>query len=416
MRSPPRRYSPRRDDRARSPPRRRSRSPYGRGRSPDSKRPREYSPEPRDSKRERIASPDRGLDRARSPGRRGYSPSRDARRSGYRSRSRTPPRKTPYTDDNWRRRSPSPRPDSSNPSRRSSPPVHPDRASAAGSGPRSPVYHPRYDSREGSQYANHAPDDYQNGDSVQPPSGPASSRNGSYDRPPPSGPSRGYSGSAPTGPASSMSAHNRGGPGFSAPGRPRAAPAGPRFDGPPRDFTSPPMRGRGSLTYRAPTAPRSTSFQDGPPSGPRASGFGRGDYGSGRGDYGGSYRGGFGRGAPEPTFPFRGSNNSSSTTYPRTQRFNTVQQHLATTEKIIPGGKELPSGLNSEQERKLKQLEVEAEKLRADLAEKQKTKREAVNEWEVRERETEREALRSELAEESLHKLTEGEDGGMAAF
>ena len=67
-------------------------------------------------------------------------------------------------------------------------------------------------------------------------------------------------------------------------------------------------------------------------------------------------------------------------------------------------------------ERKLKLLEAEAEKLRTDIAEKQKTKREAVNEWEVRERESEREALRSELAEDSLQKLVEGEDGGMAAF
>lgn len=175
------------------------------------------------------------------------------------------------------------------------------------------------------------------------------------------------------------------------------------------------MRGRGSLTYRAPTAPRSTSYSEGPPSGPRAGGFGRGDYSGSRGDYGGSYRGGFGRGAEAP-IPFRGSNNSSSTTYPRTQRFNTTQHHLATIEKIVPGGKLLPSGLNPEQEKKLKQLEVEAEKIRAELAEKQKTKREAVNEWEVRERESEREGLRSELAEESLHKLMDGEDGGMAAF
>ncbi len=183
------------------------------------------------------------------------------------------------------------------------------------------------------------------------------------------------------------------------------------------------MRGRGSLTYRAPTAPRSTSYQDGPPSGPRAGGFGRGDYAGGRGDYGGARgdfgggpRGGFGRGAPEAAFPFRGSNNSTSTTYPRSQRFNSTQQYLATTEKIVPGGKLLPSGLNPDQEKKLKQLEAEAEKLRLDLAEKQKTKREAVNEWEVRERESGREGLRSELAEDSLHTLMEGDDGGMAAF
>jgi hypothetical protein len=246
-------------------------------------------------------------------------------------------------------------------------------------------------------------DEYHQNGSVAPPTGP--SRNGTYDRAPPSGPSRGYSQSSqapPTGP--SMSAHNRGGPGMgAAPTRPRG------------DFASPPMRGRGSLTYRAPSAPRSTSYSDAPPSGPRAGGFSRGDFGGGRGDYGGGFRGGFGRGA-DGAFPFRGSNNSTSTTYPRTQRFNTVQQHLNTTEKIVPGGKALPSGLTPEQERKLKQLEAESEKIRVELAEKQKVKREAVNEWESRERESEREALRSELAEQSLQTLMEGEDTGMAAF
>lgn len=184
-------------------------------------------------------------------------------------------------------------------------------------------------------------------------------------------------------------------------------------------MNSPPGRGRGSLTYRAPSAPRSSSYSDAPPAGPRAGAYGRGDFSSGRGDYGGSsgsYRGGYGRGTETGTFPFRGSNNSTSTTYPRTQRFNTTQQHLATTEKIVPDGKLLPSGMNPEAERKLKVLEAEAEKLRVDIAEKQKAKREAINEWEVRERESEREALRSELAEESLQKLVEGEDGGMAAF
>jgi hypothetical protein len=76
----------------------------------------------------------------------------------------------------------------------------------------------------------------------------------------------------------------------------------------------------------------------------------------------------------------------------------------------------LPSGFSADQENKLKQLEADAERLRVDLAEKQRKSREGVNEWEVRERESEREALRSELAEKSLRKLTEGEEGGLAAF
>lgn len=138
----------------------------------------------------------------------------------------------------------------------------------------------------------------------------------------------------------------------------------------------------------------------------------------GRGDYG-SFRGGFGRGAPSggaEAFAFRG-NNSSSSTYPRTQRFNTNSpaNYLATTNQVIPGGKLLPSGLAPEQEKRLKQLEVEAERMREELKEKQRGRREAVNEWEVRERESEREALRSELAEESLRELQQDE-GGTAAF
>ena len=264
MRSPPRgRYSPRRDDRARSPPHRRSRSPYGRTRSPE-KRARDFSSDARRSpKRERLASPERRYDRARSP-RRGYSPPRTSQRGGYPSRSRTPPRRSAYADDNWRRpRSPSPRTDSGAPSRRSSPPVHPDRLTSV---PRSPAYQPRYEARrdpspprQPSRYDDPQDTYMENGDAAPIPSGP---RNG-YDRPPPSGPSRGYSSTSqtpPTGPSASgvsMSAHNRSG--FVAPTRPRGGAPG-RFDGPPRDFASPPQRGRGSLTYRAPAAAACTKL------------------------------------------------------------------------------------------------------------------------------------------------------------
>ncbi|KAJ9610883.1 hypothetical protein H2200_005660, partial [Cladophialophora chaetospira] len=472
-RSPPRRYSPRR-----SPPRRRSRSPPGgKPRSPpDAKRFRDFSPESgrRSPKRERRFSPDRSRDA------RDRSPLRDSTRGGesYRPRSRSPPRRRPQ-NDTWPRRSPSPRdsgPASHDTSRRSSPPMHPDRASLAGSITRSPAppalrnHYDRPDSAAGS-YRDRSPpppaplasshrdasppheDFHLNGTNEprQPPSGPSSYLNGNYDRPPPTGPSRSFSQpiqSPPTGPAASMSmsAHNRGG-GMStlrAPSGPRGA-AG-RFDGPPpRDFSSP--RGRGGLPYRAPAAygPRGGGYGRGDFGGTASRGdygggsrgdYGggsRGDYGGGsRGDYGGSSRGdyggnsfrgggGFGRGGGpvgggDPSFPFRG-NNSSSATYPRTQRFNTVQQHLATNEKIIPGGKLLPSGLPPDQEKRIKLLEAEAERMRIEIAEKQKLKREVLNEWEVRERESEREALRSELAEQHLQQLMEGDDGiGRAAF
>lgn len=190
------------------------------------------------------------------------------------------------------------------------------------------------------------------------------------------------------------------------------------------------MRGRGSLSYRGPA-----------PYGPRGGGYGRGDYsgtrgdyGGGRGDFGGGSRGdlsggsyrsagsdrasssGVASGQNETSFPFRG-NSSSSTTYPRTQRFNTVQQHLTTTEKIIPGGKLLPSGLPPDQDKRIKMLEAEAERMRKEITEKQRIKREVMNEWETRERESDRERLRSELADAHLQQLVESDDGiGSAAF
>lgn len=190
------------------------------------------------------------------------------------------------------------------------------------------------------------------------------------------------------------------------------------------------MRGRGSLSYRGSA-----------PYGSRGGGYGRGDYGTARGDYSGgrgdfaggsrgesssgSYRsappdrtnsGSAGSGQPDTSFAFRG-NSSSSTTFPRTQRFNTVQQHLATTEKIIPGGKLLPSGLPADQDKRIKMLEAEAERMRREITEKQRVKREVLAEWETRERESERERLRSEYADSHLQQLVESDDGiGRAAF
>lgn len=62
-------------------------------------------------------------------------------------------------------------------------------------------------------------------------------------------------------------------------------------------------------------------------------------------------------------------------------------------------------------------LEAEAERMRSEIVEKQKSKREVLDEWEIRERESERESLRSELADAHLQQLMEGEDAlGRAAF
>jgi hypothetical protein len=72
--------------------------------------------------------------------------------------------------------------------------------------------------------------------------------------------------------------------------------------------------------------------------------------------------------------------------------------------------------MNPDQEKRIKQLEEAAEKMRDDIDEKQKIKREALREWDVRQRESERDSLRSELAERHLDKLAGGEDGAGVAF
>ena len=109
--------------------------------------------------------------------------------------------------------------------------------------------------------------------------------------------------------------------------------------------------------------------------------------------------------------PFR-TNNSSSTTYPRTQRFNT---HLASIAQPTPGGKLDKSGIDPGAEKRLQELEDQKRKLLDAIDEKQKEKRKAVGEWERGESEVRTAGLKSELAEQSLERLT-GEGGVGAAF
>lgn len=65
----------------------------------------------------------------------------------------------------------------------------------------------------------------------------------------------------------------------------------------------------------------------------------------------------------------------------------------------------------------MKQLEEDAERMRTEIAEKQRSKREVLREWDNREREREIAGLKSELADEHLRVLAE-EDSVMvgAAF
>ena len=208
----------------------------------------------------------------------------------------------------------------------------------------------------------------------------------------------------PSGPASSrplpISAHNR--PGSSsiltAPTRPRGGPSFQRGDSREHPYGGSPSRGgRGgsSAPYHSSrhhydaASPSSEHL----PSGPRSA-------------VGGSYSS---YDAPRHVPPFR-PNNSSSTTYPRTQRFT---NHLASLPAIVPGGKALPP-VDPAAAKKLAQLEEDADRLRKQIDEKQKEKRADLREWESRERESRREGLRSEYAEQQLEAFNGEVIGGHA--
>ncbi|KAI4228385.1 MAG: hypothetical protein L6R36_001668 [Xanthoria steineri] len=387
--------------------------------------------------------------------RRGYSPSRD-------SAPRYPPK-----DDNYR---PAPRERSWSPPRRSanisrvpSPisshgsarHIHPDRI-LAGSRPRSPVYAdsrpiaqealpahrerspprrprsplptrsppreyrqrspppprrrdspppPREDSRNGSTPARwsenpmNAPTgpSYRNGDSRPPPSNPAYQDRYARETASPSGPP-----SAPI----SMSAHNR--PSSAALHQPPTRPRGGGYGSHPRDSPYGPPRGRGGY-YSGPPPPRHSydprSPTDGPPSGPRGAPASSSNHGPPPYDH---------RSAEPHRPPFR-SNNSSSTTYPRTQRFN--HPAAASLPQPTPGGKINTAGIDPGAEKRLQEIEEQKRKLLDAIDEKQASKRKALREWERGEAEVKRDGLRSELAERGLEQLT-GEGGGSigAAF
>jgi len=73
------------------------------------------------------------------------------------------------------------------------------------------------------------------------------------------------------------------------------------------------------------------------------------------------------------------------------------------------------SGMSIDQERKVKQLEDDAERIRTEMDEKQKNKREVLREWEVRGRESEVAGLKSQLADDHLRALGEEDSVMMGA-
>lgn len=410
-----------------------------------------------------------------SPPRRAYSPPRER---NYRppARSRSPPRREErietYAMDSWRRRSPSPpRPaaydagmksgrESVASSRRSSPPVHPSRLALVPE-ERPPVEHfsprPRSPYRARSIERERSPpppprreppvpirerEPFPNGSPITPaPTPPTGPRNGdaTFARAPPTGPAattnRNFAYPAmspPLGPASSipMSAHTRAGnPILSAPSRPRGGGRGGFGGGLARDFQ--PYDSAGA-----------------PPLGPRRGSGAWGPRGGGPGPvgYGGPPSGP--RGGPPP---FRGSTNSTSTTYPRTQRFNNpipptgpaaaaaataaspggpaiptgpagmaslkvtnsvVAAHLADLPTIVPGGIRQKDLVDTS---RLLKLEDESRKLREVIAEREAVGRRGKRDWERLERDGDTISLRAELADEHLRSLNgEGELGGAA--
>ena len=357
--------------------------------------------------------------------RRAYSPPRQPRprfpnENNYRPGEIT--RSPPPRRDEQRSRIPSPIS-----SRRSSPPVHPDRLAQAASrspghhrpppsGPRGTGYRERYppplrsyppdeplaprqrtplrDDDHSNGYPAQQSVSYRNGDTRPPPRGP-SSYNSSHSR---ESPAR-----APPSEPLSVSAHNRlsSNAVLSAPTQPRGGRGGPAFARP--DSREP---YGGQPTARSsrppPIAPAPREFRPPPPTdyipnGPRSS-YSRANT---------AYE------APAPSAPPFRPNNSSSTTYPRTQRFNPTN-HLASLPAIVPGGKLLPS-MDPTADKKLAQLEEESKRLREAIEEKQKVKRQMLRDWESKERESRRDGLRSELAEAQLEQLS-GEQIGGAAF
>ncbi|KAF2810722.1 uncharacterized protein BDZ99DRAFT_475616 [Mytilinidion resinicola] len=368
------------------------------------------------------------------PPRRAYSPPpRDNR--DYRRRSPSPrrePRADPYAADTWRRRSPSPVRQayptndasgrgSAATSRRSSPPVHQSRVALVPDEPRgrpepiSPAPRSPYRSVESEPVRERrspptGPREREFSNGV-PPTGPAFRNGDGFSRAPPTGP-------APNRPAS----RNYGPPAMTPPMGPssNSMSTGPRAHNP---VLAPPMRPRGGGGrggYAGDYAPR--EYGGGPPPARRGSGH----WAGGRGGPGGAPyypnsgppsgppagpRGGGVVGGPQPFAPpFRGSSNSTSTTYPRTQRF---QNHLADLPKIVDGGKLAPELFDKS---KLSKLEEEARKLRELIEIKQAKKRQTLREWETGERECDNNTLRAELAEQHLKSLNGENDVGGAAF
>jgi hypothetical protein len=216
--------------------------------------------------------------------------------------------------------------------------------------------------------------------------------------------------SAPTQPRTRGGGHSRGRGGYygDGPGGGRGGPPPPSSRDSPRDY--PP--------------------RDYPPRSP---------IGGGRGSrYDGGNRGYGPRadGPPHSSGPpvYRNSANSTSTTYPRTQVFNStrangsggggggggggapadssrrssgVERHLADLPPLEPNGRRYPASVPdaAAMEAKARRLDEEADKLRKLIAEKQQAKQTGMREWGRAKAETESARTRGDFAEDGVRRI-----------
>ena len=425
-RSPPRRFSPRRDERPRSPRQAlwRSRSPYSEGRSRDTSwgrttpiRPRESSPPSQDFrylKRERFtssdiypradSSPRRGIirdygsrpPRARSPiqtsrerhqegtsRRRSISPSRDISSIRYSVSGVNHKRMSPLTDrtvlapfdaQHISHGQPS-RSDHSTPNLERTFPVR-----YKSPNPNEVHHRPPTEERSAGKEQNQDAYDMLRATTTQPHMSPVhvnhahvssniptqpKAHSASMNQMPPSGPSHG---------PKSLSTHSR---------------------GPNISLLSAPTRPRGSSNLRdnpwAGAPPRrvvtSTVAQGPPPSGPRGTNLTP-------------------TGTESLQHTFHRQNSITNGSYHRTQR---LTNHLSGLCSIIPGGKVFPLSFELSTEKRLSQLDIDKEKLFDQVMQKQKSKRSGIRDWDRLDRESSISTLKSELAEGHLHRITGGE-------
>ncbi|RJE26086.1 hypothetical protein PHISCL_01611 [Aspergillus sclerotialis] len=99
-------------------------------------------------------------------------------------------------------------------------------------------------------------------------------------------------------------------------------------------------------------------------------------------------------------------NSATPTIEPRVQKFT---NHLAGLCSVIPGGKLFPSSLDTTAEKRLAQLEADRERLFEQAAASQRLKRLVIMDWDKLDRESSVSDLKSELAEGHLQCITDGQ-------